>query len=210
LEATQAADKAIDTQFAYLFVAGLFNEFYPGYLRETVAHFTAAGVRPPHAYQLTQRALSVIQRTLSVIQQPLSVTQRALSVTQRALSVTQAALSVTQAALSVTQQPLSVTQAALSATQEADRVCGRQAVAVLSGARGDALVRDNAVRILAEVETLASRTSKQVVLVGHSKGGLDCAAALALYQDRLQVRSLGERERERDRGPGGLTAHVTI
>lgn len=62
---------------------------------------------------------------------------------------------------------------------------GTQAVAVLSGARGDALVRDNAVRILAEVETLASRTGKRVVLVGHSKGGLDCAAALALFEDRL-------------------------
>ena len=56
---------------------------------------------------------------------------------------------------------------------------------MLSGARGDGLVRDNAVRILAEVETLASRTGKRVVLVGHSKGGLDCAAALALFEERL-------------------------
>ena len=49
---TQAADKVIDTEYAYLFVAGLFNEFYPGYLRETVAHFSAAGVRPPSSHSL--------------------------------------------------------------------------------------------------------------------------------------------------------------
>eukprot|EP00976_Prorocentrum_cordatum_P090663 1188206-Prorocentrum_minimum.AAC.4 len=31
--------------YTYLFVAGLFNEFYPGYLREAVEHFNQRGVR---------------------------------------------------------------------------------------------------------------------------------------------------------------------
>jgi alpha-beta hydrolase superfamily lysophospholipase len=64
-------------------------------------------------------------------------------------------------------------------------------VALLSGARGDSLVRDNAVRILAEVETLFKTTHQPVVLVGHSKGGLDAIAALSMYSHRLQGKVAG-------------------
>lgn len=57
---------------------------------------------------------------------------------------------------------------------------------MLSGARGDGLVKDNAVRILAEVEALHWRSGKRVVLVGHSKGGVDSAACLSMFEHRLR------------------------
>jgi hypothetical protein len=161
LEATQAADKAIDTQYAYLFVAGLFNEFYPGYLRETVTHFSAAGVRSSSC-----QALIPLERW----RWPGSHNQ--LPPPREDDLATEA-------------ESLGFLATPLGTRSYWWGGMGTQAVAVLSGARGDALVRDNAVRILAEVETLASRTGKRVVLVGHSKGGLDCAAALALFEHRL-------------------------
>eukprot|EP00976_Prorocentrum_cordatum_P036885 750418-Prorocentrum_minimum.AAC.1 len=67
----------------------------------------------------------------------------------------------------------------------------RQAVALLSGARGDSLTRDNAVRILAEVETLYEATRRPVILVGHSKGGLDSVGALSMYEGRLKDKVAG-------------------
>jgi len=103
LQKLQAGSKLVTDEYAYLFVPGLFNEFYPGYLREAVTYFDQCG-----------------------------------------------------------------------------------ALAVLSGARGDGLVKDNAVRILAEVEALHWRSGKRVVLVGHSKGGVDSAACLSMFEHRLR------------------------
>jgi len=108
LEQCENGTSVLPKGYTYLFVAGLFNEFYPGYLREAVEHFNEMG-----------------------------------------------------------------------------------AVALLSGARGDSLTRDNAVRILAEVETLYENTNRPVVLVGHSKGGLDSIGALGMYEDRLKDKVAG-------------------
>jgi hypothetical protein len=47
LELTKGGTSVLPLDYTYLFVAGLFNEFYPGYLREAVEHFNTLGVSPP-------------------------------------------------------------------------------------------------------------------------------------------------------------------
>ena len=50
---------------------------------------------------------------------------------------------------------------------------------------GEAAVAANAAALANEIEGYARETGREVVLVGHSKGGLDAAAALAMHERRL-------------------------
>jgi pimeloyl-ACP methyl ester carboxylesterase len=54
---------------------------------------------------------------------------------------------------------------------------------VMSKIDTDASVRTNAAKLKEEIEEIERRTGKKVVLIGHSKGGVDAGAALQLYPE---------------------------
>mmetsp|Transcript_5136 Transcript_5136/g.18656 ORF Transcript_5136/g.18656 Transcript_5136/m.18656 type:complete len:500 (-) Transcript_5136:76-1575(-) len=56
---------------------------------------------------------------------------------------------------------------------------------------GEGTVETNAAAITREVEEYHRETGKKIILIGHSKGGIDCAAALAMYDDVMRNRVVG-------------------
>ena len=56
---------------------------------------------------------------------------------------------------------------------------------------GEGTVETNAAAVAREVEDYYNETGKKVILIGHSKGGIDCAAALAMYDDAMRDKVFG-------------------
>ena len=56
---------------------------------------------------------------------------------------------------------------------------------------GEGTVENNAAALAYEIESIHEETGRSVIVFGHSKGGVDAAAALALYDERLRDKVRG-------------------
>lgn len=56
---------------------------------------------------------------------------------------------------------------------------------------GEGTVENNAAALAHEIESIHEETGRSVIVFGHSKGGVDAAAALALYDERLRDKVRG-------------------